>query len=284
MKAAGGVHGDCRRPRDSLPQCDAVTKEEWQVVELQYELVAEGRTRDLSFAPEVAPVRFETDLFVGELSSDGWLTVHPKIRAGDWPEATAAVEPFLREWEMHHALEAGWPEIRFVYKTSRSVRHGTPGQKLTAMSNVIGPARDVPEVRATYPEPPGGRYVRSPEADVLFARWESARRGRETLISGAYAVLTFVVNRLGNGNRAKAAQALGVSTNLLDLVARLSAQGDPFTARKVTQGPQQALTPGESAQLERALRLLALRAGELAAAGGSAASLRLLTVADLSQP
>jgi hypothetical protein len=213
-----------------------VTEEEWQVVELQYELVAEGRTRDLSFAPDVPPVRFETDVFAAELGRDGWLTVHRKVRFNEWHEAAATVEPFLREWEMHHALEVGWPEIRFVYKRSRSARHGTPGQRLSAMSNVLGPVRDVSEVRAAYPEPPGDRYVRSSEAEVLFTRWESAIRGREN-VSAAYAALVTYA-ALVRGNRAKAAEKLVVSRNVLDLIGRLSAQGDPVTARKITPGLQ----------------------------------------------
>lgn len=265
----------------SVPEEDG--EEEWQLVELQYELVAEGRTRDLTFAPDAAPVQFETDLFIGELGADGRLTAHPKVRFDDWPEAAAALEPFLRGWEMHHALEVGWPEIRFVFKASRSTRLGTPSQRLTTISNAVGPIRDVPEARAAYPAPPGAKYARDSAADVLFARWESVIRGREHLTGAAFAALTFVEATFGAGNRDRAAQALGVSRNLLDLVGRLAAQGDPFTARKVTLG-QRPLTAGEAARLEAALWLLARRAGERAAAGGNAASLRRLTVADLPPP
>jgi hypothetical protein len=259
---------------------------EWQVVDLQYDLVAEGRNRDLTFAPDVAPIPFETDLFTGQLGADGRLTAHPKVHFNDWSEAAAALEPFLRGWEMHHALEVGWPEIRFVYRSSHSTRPlGTPSQRVTAMSNVVGPIQGVPEARSAYSAPPGARYGRDPAADVLFARWESAIRGRENLTSAAYAALTFVEATFGGGSRDRAAQNIAISRNLLDLVARLAAQGDPLTARKITPGPQQrALTPGEAARLEAAFRLLALRAGELVAAGGSAASLRRLTVADLPPP
>jgi len=150
------------------------------------------------------------------------------------------------------ALQAGWPEIRFVLRSASIIDEATGRGRTRAWSNVVGPVRDVPEVRSTYPEPPRGNFSRSGEADILFARWESVVRGRESLTSAAYAALTVVEGAFGEGDRPKAAQALRISANVLDLIGTLSAQGDPATARKITSAPQRPLTEAERVWLEAA--------------------------------
>ena len=259
--------------------------DDWHVVELVYELVTEAN-HDITFGDDAAAVELVTDVFDARLES-GELRVSPKVHFETELEAQQAVEPVLREWEMYHALQAGAPEIRFVFKTASSVdRSRADGGRIMTEADAIGPIRGAPEVRIEYPEPPRGQFNRSPDVAVLYARWELYKRGQDSLTNAVYASLTFIESRFGRGDRAEAATALGISRKVLTQMSKLAQHGDPTTARKITGGAQRALAEAEKVWLDAPLLLVVSRVGEVAAgevAADRPTPLKQLTLADLPQ-
>ena len=238
---------------------------DWHVEALSYTLVTEEY---VSFAEDAARVTLTTADFEAALDH-GSLTVRMRSHFTEERQARIIVEPHLRAWEAHAALQAGRPEFRFRFASSHLIdRSSPPGTHSVKVASTIELAGSLTAhtTRHTYPEPPTPPMVVTPEVEMLLARWGLYARGGDTLLDTAYFCLTVFEHSIAAGTRSKAAARLGVSRNILSTLGTLTAHGDPHTARKFT-GRERPLTGGETAWVEAALRALIRRAAEVAAAG-----------------
>jgi hypothetical protein len=119
--------------------------------------------------------------------------------------ARAAVEPFLRAWELTAALQVGPGEWQFVYDRANIVeRNPTPGAIHAAVLESVSlfEIHDAHIVRAHYPPPPAG-VARDAAVDLMFNRYCMQREGRTTLPDATNYCLTvlerdgFRLNRRG---------------------------------------------------------------------------------------
>jgi hypothetical protein len=199
-------------------------------------------------------------------------------------EARAAVEPFLRGWEMEADLTSNVGTIRFRFLRAELIDRDPPGPEecevisLKAASLVLTAAGSV-TVHLTcnkYPEPPRA-FRTTPEVELGYRRWLGFRAGKEPLQSMAYFVLTLLASNAGNPN--KAARVFQIEPAVLSTMGRLSStKGDGITARKVQHGKLlQDLTGTEKHWLEQAVRRLIRRLGEHA----SGVPLNMITMQEL---
>jgi hypothetical protein len=250
------------------------------VVSLNYRLIPGER---VTFAKQAAPVEAEANGFTVRLAGES-LVVEMHAHHAKEESARSAVEPYLRAWEVSHALRVGGDaEFHFEFIRAELIDRdppppGTP-QTIQASALVHGRAifsATVSVERASLPEPPSAFAVDA-EVETLWARWRAYREGREPLQGMAYFVLTVV--EMHGGRRAAAAR-LGIATTVLSTLGRLvSEAGDVTTARKAVAAAR-PLTPQETAWLVAAVIAIIRRVGGVAAAG-SATSLPQLTMNDL---
>jgi hypothetical protein len=200
--------------------------------------------------------------------------------------AHAAVQPYLRAWEIDDALTLGRPQISFRFDRAVLIDRDPPSPSEAGVPRIvetIGIASSEKFGSGTvtmsrpFPRPPTG-FVASADVETLFERWRGFLAGREPLPGMAYFCLTVV--EMYGAQRADAAKHFAVARNVLTNIGRLCASGDPSTARKASATPT-PLTASETAFLEAAVRALIRRVGEVAASpGGSFAE---ITMADLPQ-
>jgi hypothetical protein len=243
---------------------------------LHYELVPSERT-SFSAPPLVA----ERSAFKLQLA-DGHLTVEMREHYASESEARDSVDPFLRAWEIQHALWAGSAEIHFKFERSKIIERDPPQpgapQTIELSSIVHGRAivgATLSVTRGSYPAPPTDFEV-SPDVETLWQRWEGYVGGREPLQGMAFFCLT--VLRM-HGGQAGASKRFGISTKILRTLSYLASEtGDAATARKATPNLR-PISGEERAWLEAAVKALVRRVGEVAADPGAARP--QLTMGDL---
>ncbi len=216
---------------------------------------------------------------------EGKLSIRMKDHYGTEREARRIVEQLLRAWEIHHALAAGRPELRFEFDRSEIIdRNPPPPPKpgeartvhLTATAIVKATATASLHVsRGSYPAPPAG-FALDADVETLWHRWEGYLAGREPLQAMAYFCLTLLEM---HGGRKGAVSRYAISSSVLNKLGELSTEtGDGTTARKAT-AELRPLTGQERAWLEAAVKALIRRIGEVAASPRS--NRPQLTMADL---
>jgi hypothetical protein len=198
--------------------------------------------------------------------SGGQLTIVPSEHFSTEAAARAAIEPYLRSWEMETDLTSQIRSIRFEFDRSdlidrNPLKLGEPAV-LTAESasfGVVGADVSLVLTRKNYPDPPKA-FTTTPEVEMAYRRWLSFKEGNERLPAMAYFVLTVLEHAAGG--RKQAAATYRVEKSILDTVGRLSSEkGDPNTARKA-RAAFKALSDKECKWLEEAARKLRYRIGE----------------------
>jgi len=223
----------------------------------------------VTFRGTAAPVEEATEGFAARLV-DGVLAVEPVEHHAFVESARATVEPFLRAWEIHHALWAGKPEFHFDYHSAEIVDRDPPplepgGRRAqevvlgTAVETDVALALQV--IRTSYPLPPRG-FAADPDVETLWLRWSGYRAGREPLPAMAYFCLTVLKM---HGRLSGAVQRFGISRNVLGKLSYLAShRGDRASARKADAATT-PLSDEERAWLEEAIKKIIIRAGEVAA-------------------
>jgi hypothetical protein len=231
---------------------------------------------------ETAPFEVETAAF--RVSYGGRTVVVEMIEHHATVEsARAAVEPYLRVWEIDDALKLGRPQISFGFERAVLIDRDPPpsfdpGLPENVEAAGIGSAEafGIPTVTVPrpFPKPPTG-FALSPDLDTLFERWRGYLAGREPLQGMAYFCLTVLEIY---GGESGAAERFSVSRNVLETIGNLSHTGDPLTARKA-RAMSRPLNANGTAWLEAVVRALIRRVGEVAA--NPAGSFTEITMADL---
>ena len=242
---------------------------------------------DTSYREDAEPVSIQTSEFSGHLEG-GTLTITMTQHHAREDSACALVDPYLRAWETVAALESGRSEFTFEFAGSHIIDRQPDTNEAggtvhaVAVSDVIRITSSVNAhvTRGSYPEPPSRLFAVAPAVDMLVARWRLAADGRDTLLAAAYFCLTAIEFFYGKGNRSRAAASLGVSANVLQTLGRLTAGGGDPTIARTFDPAASPLSPEETTWIERTIRELILRAGEVAARGG-ASTLSQLTLAHL---
>jgi hypothetical protein len=233
----------------------------------------------LTGGSRVVPVRRELVLGDFDCVLDGeTLTATPRGTYHSDLEAEAALDPHLRTWELELELNRGY-RMEFRFRTSSAVADGDNGgaahhflrARLSATAAVYAEL----SVHATLPDPTG-MYRSSPLIEQYLTRLRDVREGREKITAAAYAVLTDLDHTFGDGDRATAAKALGISSKLLTRVSVLSSGQHPTQGRKTVKAAP--LTATDLEWLRRALPVLVRRA---AAVESGATELAQLTLADV---
>lgn len=232
----------------------------------------------LTGPPSVLPPRQELSLGDFDCVLEGTvLTATPRGAYPTEAEATAAMEPHLRAWELELELDRGYRvEFRLTGSHAVDAEPGQPkhfvvgiGEHLTMSDSLQVTAHtDLPSPTATY-QP-------TPRVQQLVIRLRDLREGREKAASAAYAILTDIEHTFGSGDRGAAAQALNVSSKLLTTLSRLASGQHPTEGRKVAKADP--LTDADLDWLRRAVPLLVRRA---AAVESGATGLPQLTLADV---
>jgi hypothetical protein len=247
------------------------------VEKLLYEVHGEG---PVSYKdPE--PLSFSNQL--GEFAVvSGVLSFEPVEHFATEEAAKAAVDPFLRSWEIGTDLTLNVGEIRFKYSRAEMIDRDPPPpgspQTLTvksASSVFVGSSASIAITRHNYPPPPSA-FRSTPEVEMAYRRWIAYRNGREPLQSMAYFVLTLLHKQAGG--RKQAAATFSISRNVLQTHGRLCSRGGADSARKVKTGmPLEELSESERSWLAASAKLLVRRLGEHA----SGAPVSQITMRDL---
>lgn len=198
---------------------------------------------------------------------DGELKVVPNEHFGSGQEASQAIEPFLRAWEIEADLKRNLGTIRFTYSRADEVDRNPP---LPGESQVvylkgcaaitIGASAHCHMVLKRYPEPPE-HFSASEYAQYAYRRWLGYRNGSEPLLAMAYFILTLLERQAGS--RANACILFNVERKVLDRFGSwCSERGSVLTARKAKSTNFDDLSHIEKEWLERAAKRLIFRLGE----------------------
>jgi hypothetical protein len=199
---------------------------------------------------------------------DDQMTFEPAEHFAAESEARAAVEPFLRAWELEADLNRNLGTVRFRFQRGDVVDRDPPKPGENVMIEARGSAMVVLTGHATahltmnrYPNPPR-LFRETPEVEMAYRRWVRFREGKEPLLAMAYFVLTTI--EAAAGGRAKASATFGVDLAVLRTLGQLTSEkGDEESARKVKAGNAlRALTGSEQQWIEQVVRRLILRLGE----------------------
>lgn len=210
-----------------------------------------------------SPVEGDAAAFKWRLA-DGRLTVTMKDHHATVPEARAAVDAFVRAWEIDLALKYGHREVRFEFDRPKVIDRASGTVLLAGVTATVTTARATLTVtHRKYPEPPIDFAV-SPDVETLWNRYEGYTLEREPLPSMAYFCLTLIQTRYGNGSRKRAALSLNAQFRVLDMLGKLTDGGAPTIARKFKTSPRE-LSGRELAWIEAAIKALIRRVGMKAA-------------------
>lgn len=229
-----------------------------RVESLAYELETESTVHF-----DADPVDHETDAFSLRLE-DGRLTVDLHEHFSSVEEAREEIESFLEAWEVSYGLQIGKREISFDYEDAEVIREDNETGEVTVEAGTL--ELDVSEnvefhvERPKYPDPPV-KFRLSPDARMLWNRYEGYEEGEEPLFSMGYACLEFLEGRAGG--REDAAARYHIKYDVLDDLGRLtSTRGSPDVARKPS-GSQGEATPEERKWIEEAIRKIIRQVGVL---------------------
>jgi hypothetical protein len=156
-------------------------------------------------------------------------------------EAKAALEPFLRTWELGHALDSGRKRIWFEFEDAVIVDRNPrkPGEPQIVEAEVghfalCGSDVGLHVTRRQYPGPQTG-IVASPAVEAMWFRFQQFKDGKEPLLSMAYFCLSYLQRTTGlkNGARAELCNMYAIEPAVRDKFGDLvSEYGEPAEARK----------------------------------------------------
>jgi hypothetical protein len=231
------------------------------VVALRYKI---EHSAGLTFGHNPPPLERETEAFHLRLA-DEVATFTMKEHHASVDSARQVVEEYLRPWEIVEAVRPRSTGLRFVFDEPELVDRDTSPRGPTATVSLVPKPHAVVELLVErYPDPPED-FAASQDVEVMWRLYEGYLQGRDRLLPMAYTCLTRLAYTVG-GAKQEAAKRYRISSKVLKKRAALSASGDEVTARKWVPGqPPQPLTAQEIDWVERAIRLLILRAGQYAA-------------------
>jgi hypothetical protein len=248
------------------------------VVSLRYRL----KPGDHVSFDKAPPLEHDIDAATIRLE-DGVASVTMKVHCGTVEEARAAIDPFLRAWELDAALQYGEAEFTFAYEDAKVVDRNPPPPGATQILQVAGigsmtsfGTATLHVMRGRYPAAPALMRV-SPGVETLWQRYEGYKRGQEPLLSMAQFCLTYLEQ--AHKGRASAAARLRIDKSVLGELGKIAAtRGDTRTARSVKPNSTlQPLTETEIGWVEAAIKLIIRRVGEI----GSDAQLPYIQMTDL---
>jgi hypothetical protein len=174
-----------------------------------------------------------------------------KIPVASVEVARAVAEPRLRAWEIDAGVSYKSPiEFRLRYVGADIVDDGRSNVLHVEDRVHLGDAAVPFTSRMRYPVPPNIEAVPL-EAEAIWARVGRYLTGEETLLSAAY--FCFTVLKRDGEPKTQAAARLGIPTQVLDALSRLSStRGDAMSARKMSD-QLQPLTAQEEQWLRHAL-------------------------------
>jgi hypothetical protein len=179
-------------------------------------------------------------------------------------EARAAVEPFLRAWELLAGLNYGPGEFEFVYEKANIIdRSPVPGLVGAAAFDAVG-VLDITHgtvSRSSFPPPPNG-VARDVIVDLMFERYCLQRERRTTLADAANYCLTALETAAGGG-RKQASARFNIDFSVLTKLGELAATKGGKEARKAEAWVGE-YTPVERDWLTKVLPLIVRRAAEVA--------------------
>ena len=240
-----------------------------------------------------SPLIQEYDVYRISLD-DGLLTVGMKEHYASIKEAREKVEGFLRDWQAYAALDVDRDFMEFEYEDAHVIdRNPQPEipENITMQLNYVlsgfrceGSVAGSPLELQEYPAPPT-RFRASPEAEIMWHRYQMHIEGREPLQSMGYFCLSLVQWSAVTGKSAReaAANMYKIDKDVLDTLGTLTAEkGSPLEARKLDSGSTLIpLTDAEQNWIRAAVKMLIRRKGEYDYDPASASSLKQLTMADL---
>jgi hypothetical protein len=245
---------------------------------------------------EPTAVEGENESFEWRLEDDE-LRLRMKKHFASIDEARRHVAGFIRNWELHAALEDRKPSIRFTPMEpqpgdvvdrdpppppppSEPLPPGSP-QAVEAGAAVLTFSGELATVhtKRKYPLPPTG-FAASPDAQSLWDRYEGYRQGREPLEGMASFCLSVI--QFNVGGRRNAARQYQIAFKVLDKLGNLtSTRGDMTTARKIDRDSSLSpLTDAEKDWVRAAVRAIIRRVGQYDALR-SASSLPKITMSDV---
>ena len=163
---------------------------------------------------DAPPLDHKTAEFTLRLEAER-LTVSMKTHHATGKEARGVVEPFLRSWELHQALQRGTRLMRFEFQKANIIdRNPSPtASGINAAAAILCGSgslfANATVLLASYPAPPLD-FVASPHVETLWNRYEQYVDGREPLAGMAYACATFITRVVANGE-AEASKKLSIS-------------------------------------------------------------------------
>jgi hypothetical protein len=232
------------------------------------------------------PVKWKTPEFVLTLK-DEKASIEMLTRYATPEEARRSVEPHLRSWEVHAAIQRRREAIRFRYEGCSIARQNIDlearqafGGSAASVAITAGAARGI-AVHQSYPPPPMGFTV-TPIIEAMWLLYERYTEDRERLLPMAYSVFS-LLKSTAHDNVEQCAKTYVISRKVLrklsDLASRL---GGPIEARKYDrQSLNRPPTAQEEKWIEATTRMLILRAGERAA--GPDAALPMITMNNLPE-
>jgi hypothetical protein len=214
---------------------------------------------------------------------DGRAAVEPLRHFVTEERARAAVEPFLRTWEIDAAINHRQPiePMLFEYERADVVDRSPDPPHLHRLSGVcrvscVTSSAPVTFALREYPPPPD-RFVASHDVQAMWTRWRAYREGRESLPSVAYFCLTLVelsmMRRASAAGREiglrqarrEAASEYSIDHSVLNLLGDLSSDiGDLVTGRKAHVKHPRSHTVQERDWLIAAVKMLMRRLGQWA--------------------
>ena len=213
---------------------------------------------------------------------DGRLTFWPDENFGSVEDARAAVEPYLRDWEIHAALKFEHGVIQFRFDSGQVVDLRPVGPGLIAISSAVSSvtfadAALAIATKGTYPDPPTD-FRSTTEVELAVRRWWNYKAGLEPLPGAAYLIYTILAPTEGR-NKDEAAALFAIDKEVLRKLSELSSKrGDESSVRKVDNIARlNPLSDTERAWLEAAIVRIIRRLGEHAAG----APLSQIAMADL---
>jgi hypothetical protein len=225
------------------------------VVALFYNVHADNV--DYSKAPPLVHIEDAFEVRIEERRAE----VRIKEHHSSVQSAQAAVEPFLRAWELGAALRLGPGELEFKYDKAevidrnpvKGVLHAEAGMFVDVFMDAkltVG--------RMSYPDPPLD-IARDVNVDLMFDRFCRYRQGKETLAGAANFCLTVLEIEQ---RRPEAAKRYGFAKTVLDRLAVLAASKGGKDARKA-KAAHDEFTPAERQWLEEVMKRIILRVAEV---------------------
>jgi hypothetical protein len=231
-----------------------------RIVALKYQI---RPADDVMFNDFFAPLSDSQEPFEVRIDPTGMATFTLKQPMTDLDAAKRLADEYLRSWEIHAALEGGYPVISYRFEGAEVAEDqgDEPGVKtakvfIVADATVAVDAVVVHVLRA-YPRLPSS-FLASPDVGTLWERYKGYRRGREPLRAMGYACFTFLKAQAGGVSNA--GRLFGVDPRVLKKLSELvSTTGTDKTARKL---PARPATSAEEVWIEAAVRALIRRVGE----------------------